>query len=186
MLIMTGTSKSRWLVFLIGAVVMIAAAAALRWSRFPGDSGVEVYFSPGGGAREAVISSIQSATGSVYVAMFYMSSPDIVSALCEAKLRGVEVVAVFDDSQRRSFRYLQYGISMRLHGIPVRYGFPYKGKMHSKFAVIDGSSVLSGSYNWTESAENLNTEDMTIMRSPATAALYEEQFARIWHESDNP
>jgi phosphatidylserine/phosphatidylglycerophosphate/cardiolipin synthase-like enzyme len=174
------------MVFLAGAIVVMTVSAVLLWMRFPGEPDVEVYFSPGGGAREAVIASIQSSTGSVYVAMFYMSSADIVQALCEAKLRGVEVVAVFDDSQRRSFRYLQYGISMRLHGIPVRYGFPDKGKMHSKFAVIDGSAVLSGSYNWTESAENFNTEDMTIMRSPKTAALYEEQFARIWHESDNP
>jgi len=182
---MPGRLKFWWSAFLVVAI-LAAVGAVFLWNRNSIDSIVEVYFSPGGGAREAVISSIQSATGSVYVAMFYMSSADIVQALCEAKLRGVEVVAVFDDSQRRSFRYLQYGISMRLHGIPVRYGFPDKGKMHSKFAVIDGSSVLSGSYNWTESAENLNTEDMTIMRSPETAALYEEQFARIWHESDNP
>jgi len=147
---------------------------------------VEVYFSPGGGAREAVIQSIQSATNRIYVAMFYMSSADIVDALCQARLRGVDVYAVFDDSQRQSFRYLQYGIQMRVHGIPVRYGFPNQGKMHSKFAVVDGRAVLSGSYNWTESAEHLNTEDMTILRSAATAHSYETQFARIWNESDNP
>ncbi|HMP90845.1 MAG TPA: hypothetical protein PJ991_11635, partial [Kiritimatiellia bacterium] len=42
-------------------------------------SEVEVYFSPGGGAREAIITSIQSATSRVYVAMFYMSSAEIVA-----------------------------------------------------------------------------------------------------------
>jgi phospholipase D len=183
------TIKSKSMRVLILAVTFIAAAAVATFfvrKQVPARSNVEIFFSPGGGAREAVISSIQSATGSIYVAMFYMSSAEIVQALCEAKKRGVEVVSVFDDSQRRSFRYLQFGITMRLHGIPVRYGFPERGKMHSKFAVIDGKSVLSGSYNWTESAENLNTEDMTIMHSKETAAVYEEQFARIWHESDNP
>lgn len=167
-------------------LALLAAGWLVWFVRTPSEPNIQVYFSPGGGAGEAVVRSIHSATNRIYVAMFYMSSPEIVQALCDAKTRGVDVFAVFDDSQRRSFRYLQHGMRMRLHGIPVRYGFPDQGKMHSKFAVIDGRAVLSGSYNWTESAENLNREDMTILRSPDTAGQYEEQFARIWNESDNP
>lgn len=163
-----------------GGLALSHFAIALRRPK------VEVYFSPDGGAREAVINAIDAATRHVYVAMYYMSSPEIVEALCNARLRGVSVYSVFDDSQRRSYRYLQYGIQMRMTGIPVRYGFSQNGKMHSKFAVIDSDTVLSGSYNWTDSAENLNTEDMTIMYGSDTASLYEKQFEKIWNEGDNP
>ncbi len=144
-----------------------------------------VYFSPGGGSEDAIVKLLDQATRRIYVAMFYMSNPGIVDALVRAKERGVEIFAVFDDSQRKSFRFLDHGVRLRMNGIPVRYGHPDQ-KMHSKFAVMDGRRVVTGSYNWTESAESKNVEDFVVLEDCSLARAYETQFVRIWDDSENP
>ncbi|NCC50160.1 MAG: DUF1669 domain-containing protein [Spartobacteria bacterium] len=146
---------------------------------------VTVHFSPNRDAQEAVIQELKSAKSHIYLAMFYLSNLQIVDELVAAKERGVEVVAVFDDSQRKSFRFFRHGVSLRMHGIPVRYG-GVSYKMHSKFAVIDGDKVITGSYNWTLSAEEKNVEDFVIIDSRKVANEYERQFVGIWESSENP
>lgn len=165
------------------ALVVLSVVVAVIVKHLPS---TKVYFSPDGGAEEAVISALNGAKDHIYLAMFYMSNPRIVDALVAAKTRGVRIFAVFDESQRQSFRYLQHGVNLRFHGIPVRYGSGVEGKMHSKCAVVDGRQVLTGSYNWTESAEHNNTEDLVLLTSRSAAREYEERFLRIWDESQNP
>jgi phosphatidylserine/phosphatidylglycerophosphate/cardiolipin synthase-like enzyme len=146
---------------------------------------ITVHFSPNRDAQDAVIGEIQSAEEHIYLAMFYLSNQEIVDALVAASERGVNVVAVFDDSQRKSFRFLRHGVNLRMHGIPVRYG-GRSYKMHSKFAVIDGEKVITGSYNWTQSAEEKNVEDFVIIDSKKVAKRYVHQFVEIWESSENP
>ncbi len=144
-----------------------------------------VFFGPNQGAEAVILDAIRESRESIYLAMFYMSNPALVDALIEAKNRGVEVCAIFDDSQRRSFRYLEHGVRLRMHGVPVRYGAP-SGKMHSKFAVVDAKRVLTGSYNWTISAEEVNVEDFVRIDSRRAAETYQQQFVTIWEAGENP
>ncbi|NCC60675.1 MAG: DUF1669 domain-containing protein [Verrucomicrobiae bacterium] len=146
---------------------------------------VAVHFSPNRAVQDVVIDALDSAQDHIYLAMFYMSNQDIVNALVRAKERGLDVFAVFDDSQRKSFRFFRHGVNLRIRGIPVRYG-GVSYKMHSKFAVVDGAKVLTGSYNWTESAEKKNVEDFVVIESDEIAREYEEQFVHIWETSENP
>jgi len=52
--------------------------------------------------------------------------------------------------------------------------------MHNKFAVIDGVTVITGSYNWTNSARKRNDENLLTVNSPALAETYEREFERLW------
>ncbi len=53
--------------------------------------------------------------------------------------------------------------------------------MHQKFAVIDGRIVLTGSYNWTASAERYNHEDLLMFQDAGPLAQeYRQQFLRLW------
>ena len=40
---------------------------------------------------------------------------------------------------------------------------------HNKVMVIDGATVLTGSFNWTASAEKSNAENLLVLRRPALA-----------------
>jgi phosphatidylserine/phosphatidylglycerophosphate/cardiolipin synthase-like enzyme len=52
--------------------------------------------------------------------------------------------------------------------------------MHHKVIVLDGEIVITGSYNFTQSAENKNDEDLLIIWNAGWAALYEKEFHRIY------
>ena len=43
--------------------------------------------------------------------------------------------------------------------------------------VIDGETVLTGSFNWSVNAERFNAENLVALKSPALAAFYAENFA---------
>jgi phosphatidylserine/phosphatidylglycerophosphate/cardiolipin synthase-like enzyme len=43
---------------------------------------------------------------------------------------------------------------------------------HNKVMVIDGETVLTGSFNFTKAAQENNAENLLIIRDPALAAQY--------------
>ena len=69
-------------------------------------------------------------------------------------------------------RLLQAGVDVRLDGNPYT--------MHHKVGIVDGKIVVTGSYNWTWSAENRNDENIIILMSRSIAENYEKEFQRVW------
>jgi len=54
--------------------------------------------------------------------------------------------------------------------------------MHNKYAVIDGKTVITGSFNWTVSAEKRNDENLLVIkRLPALVEAYEKNFEKLWN-----
>jgi len=63
-------------------------------------------------------------------------------------------------------------------GIPVFYDSPAQGKAHDKVMIIDGQTVITGSFNFTLAADEHNAENMLVIRDrPAIAAAYQRHFA---------
>ncbi len=52
------------------------------------------------------------------------------------------------------------------------------GKMHHKVIIIDNKTVITGSYNYSRNAEELNDENIVILRCPAIAHYYTKEFKR--------
>ena len=57
------------------------------------------------------------------------------------------------------------------------------GLMHNKFAVIDGRTVLTGSFNWTITADTKNDENLLVITDKELAQKYVKQFNRLWAKS---
>ncbi|MEM4311114.1 MAG: phospholipase D-like domain-containing protein [Nitrososphaerales archaeon] len=55
--------------------------------------------------------------------------------------------------------------------------------MHHKVAIIDGMIVITGSYNWSSSAEDVNDENLIILKDREIALSYEKEFQRVWKEA---
>ena len=142
--------------------------------------GIQVYFSPNGGCQQAVISEIKKAGQTIDIAMYYLSSRDIAAALVRARERGVRVRIVLDQSQEiessSKSGYLVKG------GVPVRYHLGF-GLMHNKFAIIDGKSLITGSFNWTKTAEEKNEENLLVITDKGTIEKYEQRFDYLWNTS---
>jgi len=144
----------------------------------PSPPNYEVHFSPKGGCAEAVIYWIGRANQSIHVLMFIFSFDSIADALISARKRGVEVKVVLDKSQS----YSQFGV-LEGAGIEVRNDTNWEGIMHNKIAIIDHEIVLTGSFNWTGTAESSNNENLIVIRSVEVASRYESEFQKIWSQS---
>jgi phosphatidylserine/phosphatidylglycerophosphate/cardiolipin synthase-like enzyme len=52
--------------------------------------------------------------------------------------------------------------------------------------IIDDQTVITGSFNFTQTADKANDDNILIIRSPAVAALYNQEFAKVYAQGKTP
>jgi len=140
---------------------------------------IGVYFSPKGGCESQVIYWISRANVSIHILIYSFTLDSIGDALINASNRGVEVQVVFEKSQIST--YSEYN-RLKTAGIPVR-NDTNPDFMHDKVMIVDDAMVLTGSFNWSASAENDNNENLIIINSTYIASIYATEFQKIWNQS---
>lgn len=137
---------------------------------------ISVFFSPNGGAMEAVVRELGAAKETVTIQAYGFSSAPIAKAILAAKQRGVAVRAILDKSNETA----KYSSAKFLAnaGIPVWIDYlPHIA--HSKVMVIDSKTIITGSFNFTKSAESSNVENLLVIhRRPTLAKQYNENFEK--------
>lgn len=129
----------------------------------------DVTFSPRGGCTGAVIAALDKARASVKVQAYSFTSAPIAKALVDAHRRGVAVEVVLDKSQRTE-KYSSADFVAHA-GIPTRIDAKH-AIAHNKVMVIDGETVITGSFNFTKAAEESNAENLLVIQDPVLAAKY--------------
>jgi phosphatidylserine/phosphatidylglycerophosphate/cardiolipin synthase-like enzyme len=142
---------------------------------------MEVYFSPSGGCTEACVHEINNATESILVQAYSFTSKPIAKALVNAHNRGVKVAIILDKSQRTE-KYTEMGTVVNA-GIPT-YIDSKHAIAHNKVMVIDAKVVITGSFNFTTSAEEHNAENMLVIRNPDLAITYMKNWDAHLHHSE--
>jgi phosphatidylserine/phosphatidylglycerophosphate/cardiolipin synthase-like enzyme len=133
----------------------------------------QVYFSPRGGCTEAVVAALGSARRSVLVQAYSFTSAPIAGALKAARDRGVDVRILLDRSQR-SERYSSATFFDHA-GIPTWIDRAH-AIAHNKVMVIDGETVITGSFNFTKAAEEHNAENLLVLHDRGLAGVYTENW----------
>lgn len=146
---------------------------------------ISAYFSPNGGIKGQILSRIKGAKKSIALAIYTFTLKDVSNALIEAKDRGVDVRIVADEKQARDHNSMINGLASA--GIKVKRmtglgSGKHAGIMHDKFAVFDDSEVVTGSYNWTNSAEYMNYENIVIIKDPGTVGKYAAEFDKLYNK----
>lgn len=151
---------------------------------------VQVFFSPNGGARDAIIEELAAAKTEINIAMYILTDRELSNAIISAKDRGVKVKILLDAKSAEEIGYSKHHflserkIDVRLDNTHKSYGGKYKGIMHNKFAIIDNKTLITGSYNWTHSAEELNNENLLIIKDAKELInKFEEEFLKLWEGS---
>jgi len=111
-----------------------------------------------------IIREIRRATTSIHIAIAWFTDPEIFVELCEKARKGVRVeLIVFDDAINRKCG-LPYDRLNELGGVFIMVGDKKRNSavMHNKFCVLDASTVINGSYNWSRQAKD-NYENITII-----------------------
>jgi phosphatidylserine/phosphatidylglycerophosphate/cardiolipin synthase-like enzyme len=139
----------------------ILSAGAPDAGMIPAMGSVEVFFSPNGGATEAVVREIDAAKSEVVVQAYSFTSVPIAQALLNAKKRGIRIEAVLDKSQR-SERYTAATFLMNA-GINVVIDDRH-AIAHNKIIIIDRASLITGSFNFSKNADQNNAENLLILK----------------------
>lgn len=168
--LLPGLGRAQDLVSLLSSSVSLEdSATAEGLHQVP----AQVYFSPRGGAQDALVRTIGQARESILVQAYSFTSAPIGKALVDAHKRGVQVEAVLDKSQRTE----KYSGATFLAnaGIPV-YIDDKHAIAHNKVMVIDRRRVITGSMNFTKAGEEKNAENLLILDSPELARIYRENY----------
>jgi phosphatidylserine/phosphatidylglycerophosphate/cardiolipin synthase-like enzyme len=121
----------------------------------------DIYFSPNGGCTAAIVREINNARKSIFIQAYSFTSVLTAKALLYANKRGVKIEAVLDKSQRTE-RYTS-ATFLRNAGISV-YIDDKHAIAHNKIMIIDGYTLITGSFNFTKSAEERNAENLLIIK----------------------
>lgn len=174
-------ARCRLPIVLVLAAVALLPALAEASRRFPAQGEIEVAFAPRDDTEEVLIGLIRSARKSLKVHAYVFTSRNIADAMVAAHRRGVKVEVLADAKMNR--REKGNAIPRLLDaGVPVAFETQYNAA-HNKVLIVDAEgprcAVLTGSYNFTWSAENRNAENLLIVRDHcALARAYRDNWLR--------
>jgi cardiolipin hydrolase len=164
----------------VRSILLLFFALLFSQVAFPdGGHSAEVLFSPDGGIRQQLLRAIKQSRQYIDVAVYQITSTELAEALLAAKARGVRIRVVTDrekmESNGPALRRLRSG------GVAIRsLGVVDQSLMHNKFAIFDERLVATGSYNWTQSAERANYENLVLLDDLEVVARFEREFQRLW------
>ena len=147
------------------------------------DQLVENYFSPSDNTTLAIANVINNAAESVDFALLTFTINDLGTAILNASNAGKDVRGIVENTtdQGTEFQFLKdRDVNITDHPAP--------GTIHHKYAIIDGKDsdgdpiVVTGSHNWSASAEVRNDENTLIIHSPDVANIFVQEFEQRWCE----
>jgi phosphatidylserine/phosphatidylglycerophosphate/cardiolipin synthase-like enzyme len=167
------------------AVLLLCLTVSAGATALPATGTVEVLFTPWDDAEGAVVRALGEARKSIHVQTYLLTSRSIAKALQEAHGRGV-AVEILADREMMSKGDNSLIPKLAAEGIPVWLETRYAAA-HNKVLLIDAPGahgiVITGSYNFTWSAQARNAENLLILRgNPALVRRYLDNWQR--HRSD--
>ncbi len=173
-------------VFALGAGLTLAAMA-LTWpaagfqpsdaqiqgigsqTDIPGVNHLTPCFVPGNDCQAVIVQVIEKAEQQIFVQAYSFTSEAISDALIGAMQRGVNVTVVLDKSQRRE--HFSVAAQLNAAGIPVWID-EKPAIAHNKVIVVDQLVTITGSFNFTKSAQTRNAENLVLIVDQRVAKAY--------------
>lgn len=149
---------------------------------------VECYFSSSDNTNQEIIDAIKTADNDLNVETMLITRSDLAYTIVNAKNRGAEVHVLINDKKDNT-ETVNDILSELPAGKFIADGLA-NGMLHHKLAIIDANfaasdpQVITGSHNWSNSANNKNDENTLIIHDAGIANQYFQQFARRFKENN--
>lgn len=148
---------------------------------FAANTTYAVCFTPGQDCEGLIVKETRNARKTILLQAYSFTSAPIAKALTEAKQRGVDVRAILDKSQRKE-KYTG-ATFLQNAGIPVVID-DKPAIAHSKIMIFDQQAVLTGSFNFTKSAQERNAENVILIKGDANLVrFYTDNWVSRWKRS---
>jgi len=142
---------------------------------------IHIGFSPENDCEEIISEAVSSASETIYFALYHFTSEKLASAMIKRKLAGVNVCGMIENFSVEP--HSVFG-SLKNFGCVVRRS-NRAGYMHDKFIVVDGETVITGSYNLTAAARR-NNEAVIIIKDKKLASEFIKEWKRMWRCNSLP
>jgi len=138
---------------------------------------IECYFSPEDHPQKAIIREIRESRTRIDFLAFSFTSKPIAEAMADQIKNGVRVRGVVEARNASSESCMdEY---LRTHGAEV-HPDANDYNMHDKVMILDGETVITGSYNFSKSAEKKNDENVLIIHDAGIAETYTREFESLF------
>jgi phosphatidylserine/phosphatidylglycerophosphate/cardiolipin synthase-like enzyme len=148
-----------------------------------GDVRIENYFAPEDNVAARVSERLKQAKRSIHFLAFSFTNDAIGKAVQDAAKAGVQVSGVFETTGSET-QFSEYGKFKKLKMDVLQDGNPYV--MHHKVFIIDGATVIFGSFNFSNNADQDNDENLLMIDDPQLAQAFEAEFQRVREQALNP
>ena len=152
-----GARELGWLLAVLAGVHAAFAVSWWLWS----EPSIAAHFSPKGGCADAIVAELALARREILVQAYSFTCPVIAQALIAASGRGLRVIVLLDRSNEAE-SYSELG-DLERHGIQVWIDSSH-AIAHNKIMIVDGKTLITGSFNFTRQAEQENAENLLILR----------------------
>lgn len=148
-----------------------------------GDALIESYFSPSDETNCHLIEAIQSADHQILIGLLLLTRNDLVDEIIQLHQEGIDVRVILEDEETSLSALAQ----LRQAGVRVVTHDP-SPIFHHKYAIIDEGYpesdplVITGSHNWTWSADNINDENTLIIHDQRVTNIFRQEFEARWGE----
>ena len=111
------------------------------------------------------------------IALYGFNNLALAEDLTKLAQRDVKIRVKIDTAKGAEKKESKLIATLRAAGISVQ-SVAANGRNHNKFAVVDDSTVITGSYNWTVKAES-NFENLLVLNCPELAKQYASEWESI-------
>lgn len=164
----------------IAAALVAALAATALPAAGPGagpGAEIAVCFTPGQDCTAKIVAEIDAAKTSLLVQAFSFNSTPIMEAMVAARKRGVAVRIIMDRTNETIANHAAATFFAQRGMVPL---IDDKVEVaHNKVMVIDGTVVITGSFNFTTAAQKASAENVLIVKNDAELArAYEDNWQK--------
>ena len=144
---------------------------------------IQVLFAAEDDVASRLVSLIESAQSGVRFMAFSFTHDEMGAAVLARAEAGVDVKGIFEtrgsETEHSEMPALYCAqVDVRQDGNP--------GAFHHKVFIIDDQVVVTGSFNFSNSADESNDENVIIIANRDIAAQYLQEFGRRWAEATEP
>ena len=142
---------------------------------------MEVFFSPDDGVANRIVEILNEAQESIYFMAFSFTTDEFGEAIRAQAENGLTVAGVMEEEQVKSNMGTEYdpfkqaGLDVFLDG--------NEGQLHHKTMIVDDRIVITGSYNFSSSAETRNDENLVVFHNEQIAEFFMKEFQRVYQLS---
>ncbi|MCS6906008.1 MAG: phospholipase D-like domain-containing protein [Bacteroidia bacterium] len=154
-----------------------------------GGKKVECHFSPTDGTNAKILSTISAARNSAYAAIMVFTRTELSNALINHHNSGKDVKVILNDTSSEAARNVYSSLRRSLQNKARFHCFPEI--FHHKYFIRDPepnsttAAVLTGSHNWSATADNFNDENTLIIHDQEIANLYYQEFSQRFKDLGN-